>query len=172
MRGLHIVTNFQQLFVWNGSVQTCLTDAVKGKNTDLTIWFSDFSKQLFQLSTDITYLWHLKTFFFQLLLDLARVIFEEQSNVAKLIHKIMMHTQALLQCERCQVLLVHEASKVKSLYHISYLTLKQPTVIYFKSLINKNYNQKKIHWRNFSSEVSQTKNIHTCMNFFCSLLHI
>ncbi|XP_059167977.1 dual 3',5'-cyclic-AMP and -GMP phosphodiesterase 11-like isoform X2 [Physella acuta] len=47
----------------------------------------------------------------QVLLDLARVIFEEQSNVAYLIHKIMMHTQSLLQCERCQVLLVEDASK-------------------------------------------------------------
>ncbi|KAL8587788.1 hypothetical protein ACOMHN_021006 [Nucella lapillus] len=47
----------------------------------------------------------------QVLLDLARVIFEEQSNVANLIHKIMMHTQSLLQCQRCQVLLVDENPK-------------------------------------------------------------
>ncbi|XP_064632499.1 dual 3',5'-cyclic-AMP and -GMP phosphodiesterase 11-like isoform X2 [Lineus longissimus] len=47
----------------------------------------------------------------QVLLDLARIIFEEQSNVASLIQKIMMHTQSLLQCERCQVLLVDESSK-------------------------------------------------------------
>ena len=40
------------------------------------------------------------------------MIFEEQSNVANLIHKIMMHTQAILQCARCQVLLVKEACKV------------------------------------------------------------
>ena len=46
----------------------------------------------------------------QLLLDLARVIFEEQSNVATLIHKIMMHTQSLLQCERCQVILIEEVT--------------------------------------------------------------
>ncbi|ESP03832.1 hypothetical protein LOTGIDRAFT_156431 [Lottia gigantea] len=45
----------------------------------------------------------------QVLLDLARVIFEEQSNVANLIHKIMMHTLSLLQCERCQVLLVDDS---------------------------------------------------------------
>ncbi|XP_071105991.1 dual 3',5'-cyclic-AMP and -GMP phosphodiesterase 11-like isoform X1 [Haliotis cracherodii] len=50
----------------------------------------------------------------QVLLDLARVIFEEQSNVANLIHKIMMHTQSLLQCERCQVLLVDDLSKDKN----------------------------------------------------------
>nr|KAG5710172.1 hypothetical protein BaRGS_006691 [Batillaria attramentaria] len=47
----------------------------------------------------------------QVLLDLARVIFEEQSNVANLIHKIMMHTQSLLQCQRCQVLLVDDSLK-------------------------------------------------------------
>ncbi|XP_053393300.1 dual 3',5'-cyclic-AMP and -GMP phosphodiesterase 11-like isoform X3 [Mercenaria mercenaria] len=47
----------------------------------------------------------------QVLLDLARVIFEEQSNVANLIQKIMMHTQSLLQCERCQVMLIDESSK-------------------------------------------------------------
>ncbi|XP_070185769.1 dual 3',5'-cyclic-AMP and -GMP phosphodiesterase 11-like [Littorina saxatilis] len=47
----------------------------------------------------------------QVLLDLARVIFEEQSNVANLIHKIMMHTQSLLQCQRCQVLLVDDNPK-------------------------------------------------------------
>ena len=46
------------------------------------------------------------------MLDLARVIFEEQSNVANLIHKIMMHTQSLLQCQRCQVLLVDDNPKV------------------------------------------------------------
>ncbi|PVD37899.1 hypothetical protein C0Q70_00501 [Pomacea canaliculata] len=50
----------------------------------------------------------------QVLLDLASVIFEEQSNVANLIHKIMMHTQSLLQCQRCQVLLVDDASKDKN----------------------------------------------------------
>lgn len=50
----------------------------------------------------------------QVLLDLARVIFEEQSNVANLIQKIMMHTQSLLQCERCQVMLIDESSKVKN----------------------------------------------------------
>lgn len=47
----------------------------------------------------------------QLLLDLARVIFEEQSNLSQLIHKIMVHTQSLLRCERCQVLLIDETFK-------------------------------------------------------------
>ncbi|RUS86749.1 hypothetical protein EGW08_005472, partial [Elysia chlorotica] len=47
----------------------------------------------------------------QVLLDLARVIFEEQVNVDHLIQKIMMHTQSLLQCERCQVMLVDDQKK-------------------------------------------------------------
>ncbi|XP_036356755.1 dual 3',5'-cyclic-AMP and -GMP phosphodiesterase 11 isoform X1 [Octopus sinensis] len=47
----------------------------------------------------------------QVLLDLARVIFEDQHTVANLIHKIMMHTLALLKCEVCQVMLVQDCSK-------------------------------------------------------------
>nr|CFW94219.1 Eka-cGMP gated channel beta 2 protein [Euperipatoides kanangrensis] len=47
----------------------------------------------------------------QVLLDLARVIFEEQSTIENLVQRMMMYTQALLQCERCQVLLVDETSK-------------------------------------------------------------
>lgn len=46
----------------------------------------------------------------QVLLDLARVIFEEQNNVANLIYKIMMHTQSLLQCARCQVMLIDDVN--------------------------------------------------------------
>ena len=34
--------------------------------------------------------------------------------MAKLIHKIMMHTQSLLRCERCQVLLVDDTTKVST----------------------------------------------------------
>lgn len=52
-------------------------------------------------------------YFLQVLLDLARVIFEEQSNVANLIYKIMMHTQSLLQCARCQVMLIDDINVVK-----------------------------------------------------------
>ncbi|XP_057313858.1 dual 3',5'-cyclic-AMP and -GMP phosphodiesterase 11-like isoform X2 [Hydractinia symbiolongicarpus] len=47
----------------------------------------------------------------QVLLDLARVIFEEQSTLHDVVHKIMMNTQTLLQCERCSVLLVDPTSK-------------------------------------------------------------
>ncbi|KAB7506654.1 Dual 3',5'-cyclic-AMP and -GMP phosphodiesterase 11 [Armadillidium nasatum] len=47
----------------------------------------------------------------QVLLDLARIIFEEQSTIEQMVYRIMTHTQSLLQCERVQVLLVHEASQ-------------------------------------------------------------
>ncbi|RXG58328.1 Uncharacterized protein Avbf_15388 [Armadillidium vulgare] len=47
----------------------------------------------------------------KVLLDLARIIFEEQSTIEQMVYRIMTHTQSLLQCERVQVLLVHEASQ-------------------------------------------------------------
>ncbi|KAI9564201.1 hypothetical protein GHT06_007939 [Daphnia sinensis] len=47
----------------------------------------------------------------QVLLDLARMIFEEQSTLEIMVYRILTHTQSLIQCQRCQVLLVHEASK-------------------------------------------------------------
>ena len=48
----------------------------------------------------------------QLLLDLARVIFDEQNNLPGLIHKVLSHTQATLRCEQCQLLLLDEVSHV------------------------------------------------------------
>jgi len=48
----------------------------------------------------------------QLMLDLAWVVFEQQTNVASLIRKIMLHTHSLLMCERCQVMLVDDTGKV------------------------------------------------------------
>ncbi|XP_077999251.1 dual 3',5'-cyclic-AMP and -GMP phosphodiesterase 11-like [Glandiceps talaboti] len=47
----------------------------------------------------------------QVLLDLARVVFEEQSTLVNVVHRIMMHTVSLLKCERCTVLLVDDSSK-------------------------------------------------------------
>ncbi|XP_046405591.1 dual 3',5'-cyclic-AMP and -GMP phosphodiesterase 11 isoform X2 [Ischnura elegans] len=47
----------------------------------------------------------------QVLLDLARMIFEEQSTIEHMVYRILTHTQSLIQCQRVQVLLVHEASK-------------------------------------------------------------
>ncbi|CAG2057712.1 unnamed protein product, partial [Timema podura] len=47
----------------------------------------------------------------QVLLDLARMIFEEQSTIEHMVLRILTHTQSLIQCQRVQVLLVHRASK-------------------------------------------------------------
>lgn len=47
----------------------------------------------------------------QVLLDLARMIFEEQSTIEHMVLRILTHTQSLIQCHRVQVLLVHKASK-------------------------------------------------------------
>ncbi|XP_044758218.1 dual 3',5'-cyclic-AMP and -GMP phosphodiesterase 11 isoform X2 [Coccinella septempunctata] len=42
----------------------------------------------------------------QVLLDLARMIFEEQSTIEHVVYRILTHTQSLIQCQRVQVLLV------------------------------------------------------------------
>ncbi|KAI1303641.1 Dual 3',5'-cyclic-AMP and -GMP phosphodiesterase 11 [Halotydeus destructor] len=42
----------------------------------------------------------------QVLLDLARMVFEEQSTLEHVVYRIMVHIQSLLEVERCQVLLV------------------------------------------------------------------
>ncbi|XP_044007181.1 dual 3',5'-cyclic-AMP and -GMP phosphodiesterase 11-like isoform X1 [Aphidius gifuensis] len=47
----------------------------------------------------------------QVLLDLARMVFEEQSTIEHMVFRILTHTQSLIQCQRVQVLLVHKASK-------------------------------------------------------------
>ncbi|XP_055685169.1 dual 3',5'-cyclic-AMP and -GMP phosphodiesterase 11 isoform X2 [Lutzomyia longipalpis] len=47
----------------------------------------------------------------QVLLDLARMIFEEQSTIEYMVFRILTHMQSLIQCQRVQILLVHEASK-------------------------------------------------------------
>ncbi|XP_013378617.1 cGMP-specific 3',5'-cyclic phosphodiesterase isoform X3 [Lingula anatina] len=44
----------------------------------------------------------------QMLLKLARGIFEEQSSLEKLVQKIMIEAQELLRCERCSVYLIEE----------------------------------------------------------------
>ncbi|CAG2114115.1 unnamed protein product [Medioppia subpectinata] len=47
----------------------------------------------------------------QVLLDLARMVFEKQSNIENIIYRILLHIQSLLQCSRCQVLLLAENSQ-------------------------------------------------------------
>ncbi|KAL3863382.1 hypothetical protein ACJMK2_005139, partial [Sinanodonta woodiana] len=46
----------------------------------------------------------------KLLLQLAKGVFEEQSNLEKLVQKIMLESQDLLKCERCSVYLVDNTS--------------------------------------------------------------
>jgi len=44
------------------------------------------------------------------LLDLAGVIFQEQSTIDNTIHRILTHMLSLIRCERAMLLLVHETS--------------------------------------------------------------
>lgn len=44
----------------------------------------------------------------QVLLELARLIFSDQSDISRLIYSILMHSQSLLTCQRCQILLVND----------------------------------------------------------------
>ena len=46
----------------------------------------------------------------QVLLDLAGVIFQEQSTIDTLIFRILTHMLSLIRCERAMLLLVHEAT--------------------------------------------------------------
>ncbi|XP_064603088.1 cGMP-specific 3',5'-cyclic phosphodiesterase-like isoform X2 [Liolophura sinensis] len=49
----------------------------------------------------------------QMLLTLARGIFEEQANLENLVQKIMIEAQDLLKCERCTVFLTDEKQEMK-----------------------------------------------------------
>eukprot|EP00096_Caligus_rogercresseyi_P012509 TRINITY_DN5262_c0_g1_i1.p1 TRINITY_DN5262_c0_g1~~TRINITY_DN5262_c0_g1_i1.p1 ORF type:complete len:922 (+),score=274.40 TRINITY_DN5262_c0_g1_i1:425-3190(+) len=46
----------------------------------------------------------------QVLLDLARVIFQEQSTIDNVVHRILTHMLSLIRCERAMLLLVHDRS--------------------------------------------------------------
>ncbi|GIY30927.1 dual 3',5'-cyclic-AMP and -GMP phosphodiesterase 11 [Caerostris extrusa] len=48
----------------------------------------------------------------QVLLDLARMVFEKQSTIGQIVHRIMIYMQSFIQVERCQVLLLDENTKV------------------------------------------------------------
>lgn len=47
----------------------------------------------------------------QVLLELAKVLFEEQSTLSSIVRRIMELTISLMRCERCSVLVVDEMSK-------------------------------------------------------------
>ena len=72
---------------------------------------------------------------YQLLLHLARGIFEEQSNLEKLVQKIMLDAQDLLKCEKCCVFLLEDSfERVSALGCFSRLS---------------------VHFRPFSSKLSR-----------------
>ncbi|GIY27295.1 dual 3',5'-cyclic-AMP and -GMP phosphodiesterase 11 [Caerostris darwini] len=50
----------------------------------------------------------------QVLVDLASLVFEEQSTIEQTVHSIMIHMLSFLQTERCQVLLLDENTKTFS----------------------------------------------------------
>ncbi|KAF9789058.1 hypothetical protein SFRURICE_007250 [Spodoptera frugiperda] len=43
----------------------------------------------------------------QVLLDLARMVFEEQSTIEHMVLRILTHTQSLIRCQRVQVYVTH-----------------------------------------------------------------
>lgn len=65
----------------------------------------------------------------QILLNLARSIFEEQNNLECLVTKIMKEARDLLKCERCAVFLVDLecCEAVSELYFLSFE--KSPVII-------------------------------------------
>lgn len=55
-----------------------------------------------------------------MLLHLARGIFEEQTNLEKLVQKVMLDAQDLLKCEKCCVYLLEDTCERVSFTSISY----------------------------------------------------
>lgn len=53
----------------------------------------------------------------QVLLDLARMVFEKQSNIESIIFRILIHILSLLQCERGQILLLTEDTSDADFYY-------------------------------------------------------
>lgn len=67
-----------------------------------------FSFSFFILSFQFLIL-HIFFLSFQVLLDLARMIFEEQSTIEHMVFRILTHTQSLIQCQRVQVIILHDS---------------------------------------------------------------
>lgn len=65
----------------------------------------------------------------QVLLDLARMIFEKQSTIENIIFRILVHTLSLLQCERAQILLLTEEPNDADFYY--YGQSYQDPIAYF-----------------------------------------
>ena len=58
----------------------------------------------------------------QVLLELAKVLFEEQSTLSSIVRRIMELTLSLLRCDRCSILLVDDSSKVTKNKHRFYFS--------------------------------------------------
>lgn len=60
----------------------------------------------------------------QVLLDLAKMIFEEQSTIEHMVFRILTHMQSLIQCQRVQVcslfFIAHQHSAVKIIMKATY----------------------------------------------------
>ena len=53
----------------------------------------------------------------KVLLELATIVFDESSNtVENLVSRILFNSLLLLECEKCQVILMNNASAVNSIY--------------------------------------------------------
>ncbi|XP_076367841.1 cGMP-specific 3',5'-cyclic phosphodiesterase-like isoform X1 [Tachypleus tridentatus] len=65
----------------------------------------------------------------QLLLGLAKSIFEETSSLDGLINKIMVKTQGLLTCEKCRVYLIDVEQSSRVMYQTQFSTEKVPSVM-------------------------------------------
>ncbi|XP_022246838.1 cGMP-specific 3',5'-cyclic phosphodiesterase-like isoform X1 [Limulus polyphemus] len=65
----------------------------------------------------------------QLLLTLAKSIFEETSSLDGLINKIMVKTQGLLTCEKCRVYLIDVEQSSRVMYQTQFSTEKVPSVM-------------------------------------------
>ncbi|XP_033110632.1 cGMP-specific 3',5'-cyclic phosphodiesterase-like [Anneissia japonica] len=57
----------------------------------------------------------------QMMLQLAKGIFEEQMDLQKMVNQIMVEAMELIRCERCMVFILqsHETSGLHSLFEIS-----------------------------------------------------
>ncbi|CAH8594689.1 unnamed protein product [Schistosoma turkestanicum] len=82
----------------------------------------------------------LETYRNQVLLELARIIFSEQLDITRLIYSVLSHTICLLQCQRCQLLLVKTASSSMSSY--SSIDEMGPFHDYFSQIFELAWNEK------------------------------
>ncbi len=59
-----------------------------------------------------------EAFINKILLELATIVFDEQTTVDNLVSKIICHALFLLECEHCQVILLHSQGKVSKMKQV------------------------------------------------------